>query len=132
MSLQEEFSLSSDEPFQIKVGKHTVGVLGLKSVMAAMAETFADKPDALIRSELLTQLKKKNYIPDKAKKGAGVEELQIQGRREPGVVEVRLACPHGVLVVAEKGQSVPDEVLQGAPRKPGPQAVLYRTIPGLT
>ncbi len=63
--------MSSDDTVQIRVGKHTVGVLGLKSVLEAVADTFADKPDALIRSELLTRLKNKNYIPDKARETYG-------------------------------------------------------------
>ena len=63
--------MSTDDTVQIKVGKHTVGVLGLKSVMGAMAETYADQPDALVRSELLARLRKRNYFPDKAKEAYG-------------------------------------------------------------
>ncbi len=52
---------------QIRVGKHTVGIVGLKSTIKEMAEDFLRKPDDMIAAELLHRLSEENYIPDKVK-----------------------------------------------------------------
>ena len=44
---------------------------------------------------------------------ARVEQLEVQGHRDPGVEQPRLADPDRVLVPAEQGQPVLDEVRQG-------------------
>ena len=49
---------------QIKVGKHTVGIIGLMHVIEEVAKNFAQKSDADIQTELLSCLSEINYIPD--------------------------------------------------------------------
>ena len=49
---------------QIKVGKHTIGIIGLKNSLEDVAKDFAEKPEAEIRDELLKRLAEKNYIPE--------------------------------------------------------------------
>jgi len=52
-----------DDTRQIKVGKHTVGIIGLTQVIEEVAENFAQKPDSEIQSELYSRLSRSNYIP---------------------------------------------------------------------
>jgi small redox-active disulfide protein 2 len=59
--------MAQNDVTQIKVGTHSVGIMGLKQVMADMAGDYGEKPDGEVRAELLMRLSKKNYIPDKAK-----------------------------------------------------------------
>jgi small redox-active disulfide protein 2 len=63
--------MSQDEVTQIKVGTHSVGIIGLKQVMEDMAGDYAERPDEEVRTELLKRLSKRNYIPDKAKEDYG-------------------------------------------------------------
>jgi small redox-active disulfide protein 2 len=56
--------MSSDEITQIRIGKDRVGIIGLKLVLAEVAETFAAQTDAEIRAELLKRLNQRNYIPE--------------------------------------------------------------------
>ena len=53
---------------QIKVNQKTVGILGLKNVMAEMAIEYAEKPEAEVRFELMRRMCEKNYIPDSVRK----------------------------------------------------------------
>lgn len=48
---------------QIKVGKHTIGIIGLQNTLEDVAKDFVEKPDTEIIDELLKRLTKKNYIP---------------------------------------------------------------------
>lgn len=47
---------------QIPVGAHRVGIIGLKSVLKAVAREYGDKSEAEIKSELLKRLGRSNYI----------------------------------------------------------------------
>ncbi len=58
--------MSSDEVSQIKVGRHRMGIIGLKAMLAEVAQTAAGQSDEQIRSELLKRLGKRNYIPASA------------------------------------------------------------------
>ncbi|MBW2661301.1 MAG: hypothetical protein JRD93_04780, partial [Deltaproteobacteria bacterium] len=49
---------------QIKVGKHTIGIIGLKNSLEGVAKDFAEKPEPEIQAELLKRLAEKNYIPE--------------------------------------------------------------------
>lgn len=49
---------------QIKVGKHTIGIIGLKNSLEDVAKDFAEKPEDEIQAELLRRISEKNYIPD--------------------------------------------------------------------
>ena len=63
--------MSQDDITQIRIEKHVVGIMGLKSVLEEMAEGFDEKPDDEIQGELLKRLSKKNYIPSPAKDNYG-------------------------------------------------------------
>jgi quercetin dioxygenase-like cupin family protein len=53
---------------QIKIGNHTVGLVGFKEALNDMAEAYAEQPDDIVAEELLNRLSKKNYIAEKVKK----------------------------------------------------------------
>ena len=55
--------MSQKDVRQIKVGKHTVGIIGLKSIVEEVANDFAEKQETEIIDELLKRLSVKNYIP---------------------------------------------------------------------
>ena len=63
--------MSSDEVTQIKVGGDRIGIIGLKSIFSEVTETFAAQTDEEIRTELLTRLSKRNYIPEPSKEKYG-------------------------------------------------------------
>ncbi len=63
--------MSSDEVTQIKVGGDRIGIIGLKSILSEVAETFAAQTDEEIRTELLKRLNKRNYIPEPSKEKYG-------------------------------------------------------------
>ena len=56
---------------RINVAKFSVSIIGIKHLMEEMAATHADKPDEEVRSFMLDQLGKDNYIPGKAKDDYG-------------------------------------------------------------
>jgi hypothetical protein len=47
---------------RIKVGKHPVGIMGLKDTLAEVSKTMIGAPDEKIQEELLKRLSKLNYI----------------------------------------------------------------------
>lgn len=55
--------MSEDDTRQIKVGKQSIGIIGLAQVLEEVAENFAHKSDSEIQTELLSRLSKSNYIP---------------------------------------------------------------------
>ena len=61
---------------QIKVGKFTAGIIGLKSVLQDMAGEWAEKPDAQVAAELVERLSVKNYLPESAKVSYGMAFLR--------------------------------------------------------
>jgi hypothetical protein len=63
--------MAQDEVTQIRVGKFSVGIMGLKSIMEEMADEYGEKTDREVTNELLNRLGKKNYIPDKIKEDYG-------------------------------------------------------------
>jgi len=63
--------MSQDDIVQIKVDKHSVGIIDFKAVMEKMAGEYDERPDAEISAELLHRLSKKNYIPENAKESYG-------------------------------------------------------------
>ena len=61
---------------QIKVGKFTAGIIGLKSVLQDMAGEWAEEPDDQVAAELVERLSVKNYIPERAKVSYGMAFLR--------------------------------------------------------
>jgi len=58
--------MSQDDVIPIKVDKHSVGIMGLKSVLEEMAAEYSERTEDEIKTELLNRLSKKNYIPKSA------------------------------------------------------------------
>jgi small redox-active disulfide protein 2 len=61
---------------QVRVGKSTAGIIGLKSVLRDMAGEWAEMPDAQVAAELVERLSHKNYIPESASVSYGVAFLR--------------------------------------------------------
>jgi small redox-active disulfide protein 2 len=63
--------MASDEVTQIKIGKHRMGIIGLKQILADVAQAYTGRPDNEIEAELLKRLAKLNYIPEHAQTAYG-------------------------------------------------------------
>jgi hypothetical protein len=76
--------MSSDEITQIKIGNDRIGIIGLKPVLAEVAEASAAQTDVEIRTELFKRLAKRNYIPESSKEEYGkaffIEFKKFTGR----------------------------------------------------
>ena len=59
--------MGTDDIVQIRVGGFSVGIVGLKQTMESMAGEYAEKSDHEMEKELIANLGKRNYIPDRAK-----------------------------------------------------------------
>ncbi len=59
--------MTSSDVTQIKIGKHKVGFVGLKSALEELTDTHAQKSDDIIAVELFNRLSKNNYIPENVK-----------------------------------------------------------------
>jgi small redox-active disulfide protein 2 len=93
--------MSSDEITQIKIGKDRVGIIGLKLILAEVAETSAAQNDEGIGAELLRRLEKRNYSPASCKDEYGQAFLRefkkFTGRSiedlEPDGIEIKVLGP---------------------------------------
>jgi len=56
--------MSQKDVEQIKVGKHTIGIIGLKDTLEEVANDFIENTESEVIDELLKRLSTKNYIPD--------------------------------------------------------------------
>ena len=63
--------MSQDEVSQIKVGRHRMGIIGLKYVLEEVSQAFDGKSDNWVSAELIRRLSKLNYIPEKSRKEYG-------------------------------------------------------------
>ena len=63
--------MSQKDVRKIKVGKHTIGIIGLRNILEEMANDFTEKPEAEVIDELLRRLSGKNYIPDNIREEYG-------------------------------------------------------------
>jgi len=63
--------MSQKDVRQIKVGKHTIGIIGLENIIEEVANDFVGKPESEIQAELLKRLSKGNYIPDNIRQEYG-------------------------------------------------------------
>ena len=59
--------MPQEDVMQIKVGRYTVGMIGLRHVMEEMAPGWAHRRDEDVQTELLKRLSGKNYIPANAR-----------------------------------------------------------------
>ena len=93
--------MNADEITQIKIGGHRISIIGLKFILAEVAETCTGRSDEEIRSELLKRLNKRNYIPESSKEKYGqafIEEFnKFTGRpvedNDSDQVEIKVLGP---------------------------------------
>jgi len=55
--------MTEDEITQVKVGRHRMGIIGLKHVLEALSQEHDDRSDSEVSAELIRRLSKFNYIP---------------------------------------------------------------------
>jgi len=60
--------MTQDEITQIKVGRHRMGIVGLKSVLEEVSREFDGRSDDAVNAELIRRLSKFNYIAEKGQK----------------------------------------------------------------
>ena len=63
--------MTTQEVKQIKIGKHKIGIVGLKSTFEEMARDYVDQTDVALSRMLLERLAEKNYIPEKVREDYG-------------------------------------------------------------
>ncbi len=68
--------MADDEITRIRVGRHPSGIIGLKKVLAEVAEGMRGAPDETIQEELLGRLSKRNYIHASARERFGLAFLR--------------------------------------------------------
>jgi len=56
--------MSRDDTRQIKVGGHSIGIIGMAQVLEEVAKDFVERDDSEIQIELLSRLSRSNYIPE--------------------------------------------------------------------
>lgn len=86
---------------RIRVGKFGVGVIGIKELMAHMAESHADAGNEQIQQYMLEQLGKNNYIPSGAEEEYGKAFLRefrtFMGQpceeEAPGEIDIKVLGP---------------------------------------
>ena len=60
--------MTKDEITQIKVGRHRMGIIGLKHVLEEVSREFGDRSDDEVSDKLIRRLSKLNYIPENSQK----------------------------------------------------------------
>ena len=63
--------MTQDEITQIKVGRHRMGIIGLRHVLEEICQAFNGRSDNAVSAELVRRLSKFNYIPEKSQKDYG-------------------------------------------------------------
>jgi len=63
--------MTQDEIAQVKVGRHRMGIIGLKHVLEEVSQEFDGRSDNAVSAELIRRLSKFNYIPEKSQKNYG-------------------------------------------------------------
>jgi hypothetical protein len=48
--------MPQNDVMQIKIDRHTIGIMGLKDVMEEMVEKWSERPDEEVEDELLKRL----------------------------------------------------------------------------
>ncbi len=56
--------MAKDEITQIKVGRHRMGIIGLKHVLEEVSRKFDGRSDNAVSTELIRRLSELNYIPE--------------------------------------------------------------------
>jgi hypothetical protein len=60
--------MTKDEISQIRVGRHRMGIIGLKHVLEEVSREFGGRSDDEVSDELIRRLSKLNYIPENSQK----------------------------------------------------------------
>ncbi len=96
--------MSADEVSQIKVGRHRMGIIGLKAALEEVARDMGAASEEQITAELIQRLSRRNYIPSAVeadygraflreyKKFVGMPPAEEKG----GMLEIKVltsACP---------------------------------------
>lgn len=68
--------MSQDDVTRIKVNRQGIGIVGLKSVLQEMAETYADRPEDEVQTELVERISRSNYVPAAAREDYAKALLQ--------------------------------------------------------
>lgn len=63
--------MTDKDTTMIKVGKHSIGIIGLKQAMEEIAATHGSEADETVQGILLDRLGKDNYIPRTAREEYG-------------------------------------------------------------
>jgi small redox-active disulfide protein 2 len=63
--------MTTQEVKQIKIGKHMIGIVDLKSTFEEMARDYVDQTDVALSRMLLERLAEKNYIPENVREDYG-------------------------------------------------------------
>ena len=63
--------MTQDEITQIKVGRHRMGIVGLKHVLEDVSRELDGRSDDAVVAELIRRLAECNYIPEKSQKDYG-------------------------------------------------------------
>ena len=63
--------MTKDEITQIKVGRHRMGIIGLKHVLEEVSLEFDGRSDNAVSAELIRRLSKFNYIHEKSQEDYG-------------------------------------------------------------
>jgi hypothetical protein len=68
LNKEDQIIMTQDEITQIKVGRHRMGIIGLKHVLGDISQEFDGRSDNAVSAELIRRLSKFNYIPEKSQK----------------------------------------------------------------
>ena len=69
--------MTQDEITQVKVGRHRMGIIGLKHVLEEISREFDGSSDNAVTAELIRRLSTFNYIPENRHKDYGQAFLRI-------------------------------------------------------
>ena len=56
---------------QVRIGQHGFGIIGIQRLMEELAEGYADKGDAEVKTVMVERLSKDNYIPANVREDYG-------------------------------------------------------------
>jgi small redox-active disulfide protein 2 len=71
-ALYQESKLMTDKDItQVRIGQYGFGIIGIKRLMAELAENYADKSDAEVAVVMVERLSKDNYIPANVREDYG-------------------------------------------------------------
>ena len=93
--------MSANDVTQIKIGKHALGIIGLKAVLEAVSNGCKEMSDNEVKAELLKRLSIKNYVSNNAKEAYGQAFLRAYKKfvgepfedKDSGELEIKVLGP---------------------------------------